>query len=735
MKDEIIGLLKNKYDAIKMEDIATSLGINSLEGYTKLKETLFDMVENLDIYRTNKDKYILYDNCSNFRIGVIDVKDKGYGFLDAKNMKNPEKHAEEPSIHIAYDQLNYALDGDTVLVEILGSRKGSKIEGKVLQVKKRGIKNIVGVITNVGGTYVFNPIEKTPIKLNIDPKEFKGCVDGELLAVTLDDDLGKNNYTAHVAAHLGHKDAPGADIKIIAAQHDVFEEFPEDVMEQARALPTEVLPADFEGRKDIRDEVIFTIDGKDTKDVDDSIGIKKVGDLYNLKVSIADVGYYVPEGSPLDKEALKRATSVYLGYSVFPMLPHILSNGICSLNEGVDRCAITCDMMINGKGKVVSSDIYPSIIHSSKKMTYDAVNQIIEKDTIPEGYEPFADDLKLMNELHKLIRKERQDRGSIEFDTVEPKLEFDDKGVCIGCHPDIRGEGQKLIEDFMIAANESVASTLAFFVDGGIPAIYRDHETPSPDRLQSFLTFCEANGYHINGKFNGEISPKDFQKILEQIEAPEEKLIPIHELAIRSQAKAYYSTINTGHFALASKYYCHFTSPIRRYPDTTINRVLHRTIFSNDFSDKTLTYFNDTLPAQAKISSDREVNSDSCEREVDKMFMAQYMESCIGREFDGIITGITSYGMYIRTNDYIEGLMSFDTMDEPFEFNEIAMMAVGQKTKKIYRLGDPIHFFCTGASKIESTIDFGLHKQSLLDDEKKFNNNKIVKDKVRKRSW
>ena len=510
------------------------------------------------------------------------------------------------------------------------------------------------------------------------------------------------------------------DIIELAAKYDVFEEFPADAMEQANSLPTEVTEKDWYGRKDLRDKIIYTIDGKDTKDIDDAVGVEKLPNgNYKLYVCIADVSYYIQEGSPLDKEALNRATSNYPADKVIPMLPHIISNGICSLNEDVDRCCIACEMEINGQGRVIDADVYPAIIHSKKKMNYTDCNKILE-DEIPEGYEEFKDALLLANELHKLIRKERQGRGATDFDTVEPKFVFDEKHHAIDVVARERGEFEKLIEDFMIAANESVARKFQYYdgYNNGLPSIYRVHDVPSPEKVQQFIQFCNASGYPIVGKFKTIENAKVFQKLLEQIDAEGEEREIIMKMAVRSMAKAIYSKNNIGHFGLGSTCYTHFTSPIRRYPDLQVHRLLRTYFFEGLTDQRTVNYWDAHLDDIAKQSSDRERNADELERAADDMFMADYMTDHIGEEYDAIVSGITAFGLFVQLPNRVEGLLKYENMpSDMYIYDEEQNYAIGKNSKKIIRVGSYIHVKCISASKSLMQIDFEQVGQ--VDDKKK----------------
>ena len=696
MYQNVIDLLEHENDALDLMSINDRLGLKSVDELKELQKILDELVKDLTVYQTKKNKYILYTKCPSFRKGKIKVYKKGFGFLLLDG---------EEDIHISKDALGYALDGDTVLVEVTDPNP-ERPEGRVIKILERGLNNIVGVIKSDGKELYFEPKEKMNVTLTIDKDSLAKCVEGEVVVVSLLTNLGHNRYTAAVSEHICHKDDPREDILTIAANHDIYPEFPREALEQAENIPVEVRDSDREGRKDLTDKMIFTIDGADTKDIDDAISLDYEDGYYVLGVHIADVSYYVTEGSPLDMEAYKRGTSSYLADAVIPELPHKLSNGICSLNPNVDRLAITCEMKIDNRGHVIASDIYPSVIRSRKKMTYTSVNHILMDDVIDSGYEEFADTLKNMNELAHIIRNERTRRGASDFEVDEPKIICDEEGRAIDVKARERGEGEKLIEDFMVIANETVATTL-FYMD--LPSVYRVHGTPKPEKVQSFINFCVATGHQIKGKYGDSITPGMFQKLLNQIKTDDASDSIYRALAVRSMPKAFYSSENIGHFGLASKCYTHFTSPIRRYPDLQLHRLIRTYLFENKMDIKTINYWETNLPPILKHSSEREVAAQEAEREVDKMKMAEYMENHIDETFDAIISGVASWGFYVQLDNLIEGLVPIDSLDDDYyEYDEAGQCLIGKATNKRYTFGDHVDVTCTSASKALSQIDFGV---------------------------
>ena len=508
MRENILELLDKEFSALDLMTINDKLGLSSVDDLTTLEYELNLLVKDQIVYLTNKNKYILYSKCPDFKKGRMQINKSGNGFLVLD---------DEEDIFIDRDNVGFALDGDIVLVKITED-KGKKREGMVIKVLKRDINNIVGQIKSDGTSLFFEPDDKKlKITLTVEANSLKSCVEGEIVVVSLVEDLGKNRYIGEVSRHICHKDDPAGDILTIAANYEIYSEFPSDALAQAEELPDELdddtINTELSYRRDLRADRIFTIDGVDTKDIDDAISVARDGENYRLRVSIADVSFYVKEGTPLDLEALRRGTSSYLAYSVLPMLPHKLSNGICSLNPNTPRCALTCEMIINKKGNVIDSDIYPSLIESKKKMNYTSVNHLLENDIIDSGYEEFSDDLKLMQELAHIIRAERVARGASDFDMDEIKIKCDDTGKAIDVDVVYRGEGEKLIEDFMVKANETVATTL-FNMD--LPAVYRVHGTPVAEKVQTFIDFCRNFGIKIKGKFKDVTNPKMFQSLLDR---------------------------------------------------------------------------------------------------------------------------------------------------------------------------------------------------------------------------
>ena len=699
MREEIIELLGKEKRALSATEICDKLNLNTAGELKKLLDNLRILEEGYTVYRSNKDKYMLFEN-SHLLKGRLSVNKKGFGFVIVDG--------RDEDIYIDAKNMNGALNNDLVVVEELKGQNGKKTEGRVVKVLKKENNLIVGEYKIIDGNPHFIPDDKKlKMEIILDNKDLDDLVDGHKIQVSIVKEMGKYKYLGEVVKIIGHKNDPGVDILSIIYDHGINDVFTDEVMEEVNALPSEVLDSDREGRKDLTDMTIFTIDGDDTKDIDDAISISKNGENYILGVHIADVSYYVKEGTALYKEAYSRGTSVYLVDRVVPMLPHKLSNGICSLNPNVDRLAISCIMEITPNGKIVSHDIFESIIRSRIQMTYKKVNKILNDEETPEGYEPFKDDLKLMWELAKILRKEKLSRGYLDFDVDEPKILVDEN-----CKPyDVvlreRGKGENMIEDFMIAANETVAEHVFYM---GLPFVYRVHEVPDNEKVEEFLNSISMLGYHVVGDRNF-VYPKSMKKILDQLRDKEGFEI-LSTLLLRCMKKAVYKPENLGHYGLASKCYTHFTSPIRRFPDTTVHNLLRKYIF-NEPNDKELNrlieYWEENLPALCDHASEKERDSIDCERDVESMKMAEYMESHIGEEYDGTISSVMNFGLFVQLDNMIEGLVHISEIKgDYYTFDETTHTLRGEKKDKMYKLGQKVRVVVTNASKENSTIDFNL---------------------------
>lgn len=696
MRESIINVLKNSDRALDIYELQDRVGVNSVEETKEFTEELRKLEDEVVVYHSNKDKYMMLEN-SHLRKGVMRANKKGFGFVEVEGL--------DDDIYVSQDNMNGAIHDDVVLVEITSKMNIDRIEGRVLKIIERKIQKYIGLMKfdSKGMGHVI--LDDSKIKLNIQvPKEKSlNAVDGHKVVVEVDKMMNHNGRCeGHVCEIIGHVNDPGVDILSIIYKYNINVDFPDEVKSQVASMPMEVYESDLKGRRDLRDQVIFTIDGDDTKDIDDAISIEKLSNgHYRLGVHIADVSYYVKEGSPLDTEAMDRGTSVYLVDRVIPMLPHELSNGICSLNPNVDRLAMSCVMEFNNEGKQLDYEIFPSVIRSRIQMTYKKVNSVLEKNIIPEGYEDYADDLKTMEELAEILRKAKVKRGYIDFGVEEAKILVDENCVPTDVVLRERGMGENLIEDFMIAANECVATHIYFM---NLPFIYRVHEYPKEEKIRSFLGFVSSLGYQVNGNIK-DVKPTTMQAILKQLQdKPEYKILS--SLLLRSMQKAVYKPENLGHYGLASKCYTHFTSPIRRYPDTTVHRLLRTYLVEGKVDMQTIKKWEEKLVYIAEHSSERERASIDCEREVDDMKIAEYMEKHIGEEYEGMISSITSFGMFVELDNLIEGLVPLRDMKDFFHFDEERMTLTGEKSHVKYSIGERVVIKVVRASKEEKTIDF-----------------------------
>ena len=698
MEEKILEILKKSGKALSIEELDSCLGLNTIEQTREFSDALRKLELEYKVYHSNKNRYMLLED-SNLRKGRLRVNKKGFGFVEVK---------DEEDIFISETNINKALNNDTVIVEILSKNNGEKREGRILKILERDLSTVVGEIyfkKNKG--YIIPDDRKLDIQLEVDKDKAMGAVDGHKVVARILKNITKNRYKGEVIKIIGHKNDPGVDILSIVYKYEINDSFPDEVIKELDGIPEEVSSKEKIGRKDLTNEVIFTIDGDDTKDIDDAISIEVLENgNYKLGVHIADVSYYVKEGSALDKEAMDRGTSVYLVDRVIPMLPHKLSNGICSLNPGVERLAISCVMEVDQNGKTVDYQIFESVIKSRIQMTYKKVNQVIEKNEIPDGYEPYVQKLKLMDELSKIIRKNKENRGYIDFDVDEAKILVDEK-----CHPtDVilrsRGRGENIIEDFMIQANECVATHI-FYMD--LPFIYRIHEYPKEEKIRDFISFVQSLGYTINFNLK-DMSPKSIQKLISSLKDKKEFKV-LSSLLLRNMQKAIYLPQNLGHYGLASKCYTHFTSPIRRYPDTTVHRLLRTYLFNGDISTQTINKWQEKLVYIAENSSFKERESVECEREVEDMKMAEYMEDHIGEEYKGIISSVTNFGLFVQLDNLIEGLVHVNDMKDYFVYDEATQTLTGEKTKMRYTLGDEVLIKVKAASHEAKTIDFEIIKK------------------------
>ena len=686
MRDKILDLLNfMRNNAIEKKEILR-----------RLSNPSFTMAELDDeLKRMSEDKLIY---CTNSRLGTYTLNPFKEGVFKAlRNGKNIVVF-DDKEVLIDEKKTYGARDGDKVLVRI---NDFNTYTGTIKEIIERhGIVAEVKTINKESYAIVGQDRYKIDLPTHV--------VDGMLIGILIDKEKSGKYYRAKLDRILGHKNAPRLAERIILYEHDFPDEFSEAAIKELDAISNEVTEADIIGRTDLRNEEIFTIDGDDTKDIDDAISLKILDNgNYQLNVHIADVAHYVKEGSIIDKEASERGTSVYMPGVVNPMYPYFLSNGICSLNPLVDRLALTCSMEINNKGEIINYHIFKSVIHSKIQMTYSNVNKILEENIIPKGYEVYVETLKKMEELSKLLKKYKNSKGMLDFGTTEIKINTDADGKVLSIDKRIQRTAESLIEYFMIAMNESVAT---FIYNMGVHSLYRIHDLPNEEKLVSTINIIKSYGENINPKINYH-DPRMINKVLDSLKNSD-KFDIYSMLLLRSMAKASYKTYNLGHYGLGVQVnigdaYTHSTSPIRRYPDTTIHRILHN-ILDGNLDKVNNNHFLEKLNQIAFHSSERELSADACERDANKLKMAEYLEDYIGKIFDAIIIGFTYHGMFVRLDNLIEGRVGFETMDDYFNYYDHNETIVGEHSSKTYRLGDKVKVVLIKASKENKEIDFEL---------------------------
>ena len=695
-KEMLVQLVHDKtYVPMKLKELAMLLSVPK-EQRDELKEVLDILIAEGKIGISKKGKY---GKAEEFALaGTFCGHAKGFGFVTIEG--------REQDVFIPADKTKGAMDGDKVQIVIEGEARGKRAEGAVLRILEHANKTVIGFYQkNKNFGFVLPDNQKLGQDIFIPQGKDMGAVTGHKVIVRITD-FGDDRKKPEgvITEILGHVNDPGVDILSIIKAYGLPEGFPDDVMVQVAGIPDEVEEEEKKNRLDLRHLQTVTIDGEDAKDLDDAISISKENDdHYTLGVHIADVSHYVTENSPLDKEALKRGTSVYLVDRVIPMLPHKLSNGICSLNAGTDRLALSCLMEIDGKGNVIGHRIAETLIQVDRRMTYTAVNAIVtDRDPdVMEEYRDFVPMFDLMKELADILRERRKKRGSIDFDFPESKIILDEKGRPVDIKPYERNAATKIIEDFMLMANETIAEDY-FWLE--LPFLYRTHDYPDPEKMKRLGTFINNFGYTIRTQ-NGEVHPKELQKLLDKIEGtPEEALIS--RLTLRSMKQAKYTTVCTGHFGLAANYYTHFTSPIRRYPDLQIHRIIKENL-RRGLSDRRFAHYDSILPEVAVQCSSMERRADEAERETDKLKKCEYMSKRIGKEYDGVISGVTNWGLYVELPNTVEGLIRVnDLTGDYFVFDEEHMELVGEMTRKSYKLGHKIRVQVADTDKLTRTIDF-----------------------------
>lgn len=694
----------DNYIPMKIKELAIVLNVPK-ENREDLEEVLKELLAEGRISVSKKGKY--GKPSGNILVGTYEGNAKGFGFVTVEG--------ETEDIFIPESASNGALNEDLVQVVLRSGKGGKRREGEIIKILEHGVTELVGTYQksqNFG--FVVPDNNKISRDIFIPIEKSKGAMTGHKVVVKISSYGDKNKKPEGVVKEIiGHINDPGTDILSVVKSLNIPMEFPDEVMKQVERIPNEVDSKDMAGRMDIRDWQTVTIDGEDAKDLDDAITVQKEGNRYVLGVHIADVANYVQEHTPLDKEALKRGTSVYLVDRVIPMLPHKLSNGICSLNAGADRLALSCIMEIDEKGNVVGHRIAETVLRVDRRMDYTTVKKILEDndEAAIQEYKELVPMFRLMEELAGILREKRHKRGSIDFDFPESKILLDEKGHPVEIKPYERNTATKIIEDFMLIANETIAEDY-FWQE--LPFVYRTHDNPDSEKMLKLGLFINNFGYAIKTT-QEEIHPKELQKLLEQIDGTDEETL-ISRLTLRSMKQAKYTTNCSGHFGLATKYYCHFTSPIRRYPDLQIHRIIKENL-RGGLNEKRIRHYESILPGVADQSSTTERRADEAERDTDKLKKVEYMEQHIGEEFTGVISGITNWGMYVELPNTIEGMVRItEIRDDYYYYDEEKYELVGETTKRTFKLGQEVKIQVAATDKMLRQIDFSLAEEESEDE-------------------
>ncbi|HZG61662.1 MAG TPA: ribonuclease R [Anoxybacillus sp.] len=700
LKERLLTFMRDEaYKPLTVQELEEAFQIEDASEFKELVKALVVMEEEGLIVRTRSNRYGVPEKMNLVR-GKVTGHAKGFAFVVP----------EDPTlddIFIPPSELKNAMHGDTVLVRISSQTSGARKEGTIVRIIERGITEVVGTYTESKNFGFVIPDDKKIVNDIFIPKHAtNGAVEGHKVVVRLTTyPEGRMSAEGEIIKILGHKNDPGVDILSIIHKHGLPLQFPEDVIEHANSIPETISEEDLKGRRDLRDQMIVTIDGEDAKDLDDAVTVTKLENgNYKLGVHIADVSHYVKEGSPIDREAYERGTSVYLVDRVIPMIPHRLSNGICSLNPKVDRLTLSCEMEVNEHGEVVSHEIFQSVIRTTERMTYSDVNKIlVDKDEeLRKKYEPLVPMFELMAELAEILRNKRMKRGAIDFDFKEAKVLVNEDGKPYDVVLRERSVAERLIEEFMLLANETVAEHFHWL---NVPFIYRVHEDPKPEKLQRFLEFITNFGYVVKGTGN-QIHPRALQEILEAVRGEPEEMV-VSTVMLRSMKQARYDAESLGHYGLSTDFYTHFTSPIRRYPDLIVHRLIRTYLINGQMDNETQEKWAEKLPDIAEHASNMERRAVEAERETDDLKKAEFMEDKIGMEFDGIISSVTNFGLFVELPNTIEGLVHVSYLtDDYYRYDERHYAMIGERTGKVYRIGDEITVRVINVNKEERIVDF-----------------------------
>lgn len=703
LREQIITFFKEESERpLTVDEIMDRIELDSNDSqlFASVIKTLNALEQDGELILTRKNRYSIPERIGLIK-GTIQMHKKGFAFL------LPDEEGQS-DIYINPTDLKGAMNRDRVFVRIVTEQIGDRrVEGVVEQIIERHSTRIVGTYEDKGSFgFVIADDKRIPNDIFIKKSESLGAVTGHKVIVNITKfPEGTMSAEGKIVEILGHKNDPGMDILSIIHKYDISIDFPNEVMDQAQRTPEKIEPSELENRRDLRDKQIVTIDGADAKDLDDAISVEKLSNgNYRLGVYISDVSYYVDKDSPMDKEAYSRGTSVYLVDRVIPMLPHRLSNGICSLNPGEDRLTLGCEMEIDHNGHVVSHDIFQSVINSSARMTYKEVNQILvdQDEELRQQYVEFVPLFEAMEDLAEILRKKRFGRGAIDFNFKEAQVIVDDTGHPIDVVIRERSVAERLIEEFMLIANETVAEHFHWME---LPFIYRIHEDPDEEKLKNFYQFLGQFGYQVKGTAN-EVHPQALQQVLDLVKGEQEEMV-ISKLLLRSLKQAKYDFNSIGHFGLATKFYTHFTAPIRRYPDLIVHRLIRTYLIEGKVDENIQNHWKAKLPEIAKHTSERERIAVDAERETDDLKKAEYMLDKIGEEFDGVISSLTNFGIFVELENTVEGLVHVtDLTDDYYNFDERSYAMIGERTGNVFRIGDAITIKVADVNLEEHSVDF-----------------------------
>ncbi|MCI9287265.1 MAG: ribonuclease R [Clostridia bacterium] len=705
-KEKILEFIKDKeYVPMKLKEMAQVLMVPK-EEQEELQVILDELEKEYKIRKNRKNKYILMDE--QYIEGVYEANKRGFGFVKITG--------SDEEIHIAKGYNNNALNGDTVVVKIIDEENVKTKEGKIVKIIKRDIDKIVGTFQNSRNFgFVVPDNDKIGTDIFISKKNFGGAKNNQkvVVKITKYPEKGKN-AEGKIIEVIGNIDQAGVDMVCLIKEYNLPYEFPSFVLDEAEQIEDEIDKAEIENRRDLRDKTIFTIDGEDAKDLDDAVYVEKLSNgNYKLGVYIADVSHYVKEGTFLDKEALTRGTSIYMLDRVIPMLPKKLSNGICSLNQGKDRLVLAVEMEIDDTGKVVSSDVFKGVINVTRRMSYTNVTKILENsdEKIVNEYKEYIPNFKLMEELAKILENRRQVNGSLDLDIPESKITLDENGKAIAVGKYELTFANSIIEQFMLTANETIAEKF-FWLEA--PFVYRVHEVPDMEKITELNRFLYNFGYKIKGSKDN-IHPKEFAKVLEEIKGKDEEMV-LSTLILRTLKVARYEIENKGHFGISSKYYCHFTSPIRRYPDLFIHRIISKYLENNyNVTEEFKEEYNKIAENAAEQSSEKEKIAKKVERDSIDLKKAEFMQDKIGEVYDGIISSVTNFGIFVELENTVEGLIKFEDLgeNEYFIYDDEHKHLIGERTSKIYKIGDKIRIQVLDANKETRKVAFAAYKDEI----------------------